>query len=133
LYYGVNVGYQIMSSDSFHLSAFASGKQNVYSAFFVFTGGNEAFRVTTTQFGVGGGLDLVIQSEPGTTGLALGAGVEYYFKSRIDSHGTYFYTPDGTDSRPRNDYTYEDADAAINQPELRPFVHLALLIPLRFR
>ena len=129
-YYGVTIGYTIFSGDTFQVEAFGVGRQNIYNAFFVFTGGNEAFRVTTTQFGVGGGAELVFSGDGGTAEFALSGGVEYYFPSRIDSHGTYFYTPDGTDSRPRNDYTYEDADAAINQPTLRPFATFAVMIPL---
>ena len=129
-FYGFTVGYQIFAKDSFQLNLMALGRQNRYSAYFIFTGGNEAFRVTTTQFGLGGGAELVLRSDPRRTGFALSGGVEYYFPSRIDSHGTFFYTPDGTDERPRNDYTYADADASINQPVLRPFVTFAVLIPL---
>jgi hypothetical protein len=128
-YYGVTVGYTILVGESFHVEAFGLGRQNVYNAFFIFTGGNEAFRVTTTQFGVGGGVELLFGND-GPAQFSLNGGVEFYFPSRIDSHGTYFYTPDGTDSRPRNDYTYEDADAAVNQPTLRPFATFAVLIPL---
>jgi hypothetical protein len=132
-YYGVTLGYDVFTANSFHVTAFATGKQNRYSAYFIFTGGNEAFRVTTTQFGVGGGLELTIRSAPGSTGFTLGGGAEYYFPSRIDSHGTYFYTPDGTDSRPREDFTYLDADATINQPRLRPFVALGVQVPIRLQ
>jgi hypothetical protein len=129
-FYGVTVGYGIFDGDTFHVEAFGVGRQNVYNAFFIFTGGNEAFRVTTTQFGLGGGVELVFGGGDGSTEFSLNGGVEYYFPSRIDSHGTFFYTPDGADSRPRNDYTYEDADGAINQPILRPFASFAVLIPL---
>lgn len=129
-FYGVAVGYRIVASGSFQQNLMALGRRNHYNAHFTFTGGNEAFRVTTAQFGLGGGAELVLRSDPRKTGFALSGGVEYYFPSRIDSHGTYFYTPDGTDERPRNDYTYADADASINQPVLRPFVTFAVLIPL---
>ena len=132
-YYGVTLAYEFITADSLGVSVFGSGKRNQYNAFFIFTGGNEAFRVTTTQFGVGGGLELVVRSEPGKSGFALGGGAEYYFLSRIDSHGTFFYTPDGVDSRPRNDFTFEDADETINQPRLRPFVTLAVLVPIALR
>ncbi|HKJ85786.1 MAG TPA: hypothetical protein VKA06_06905 [Spirochaetia bacterium] len=129
-FYGISLGYELLASETFRLEAFGTGRQNIYNAYFIFTGGNEAFRVTTTQFGVGGGASLILGAGPDEVGFSLNSGVDYYFPSRIDSHGTFFYTPDGTDERPRNDYTYEDADASINQPVLRPYVSLGILLPL---
>jgi hypothetical protein len=129
-FYGVGVGYTILDRGSFQVVAFGLGRQNIYNAYFTFIGGNEAFYVTTTQFGLGGGAELLFGGGDEKVNFSLNGGVEYYFRSRIDSHGTFFYTPDGTDSRPRNDYTYEDADAAINQPVLRPFATFAVLIRL---
>ena len=51
--------------------------------------------------------------------LLLAGGGEYFFSSRLTGHDTS-YSPDGDDVNPREDYTYSDADDAIDQPIFRP-------------
>ena len=54
----------------------------------------------------------------------------YFIPARIDAHGTFYYTPDGLDQVARNDFTFEDADASINQPSLRPSIEIGILLRL---
>jgi hypothetical protein len=51
--------------------------------------------------------------------LLISGGAEYFFSSRLSGHDTS-YSPDGDDVNPRKDYTYNDADEAVDQPTLRP-------------
>jgi hypothetical protein len=46
------------------------------------------------------------------------AGLDYYFSADLSGHDT-LYAPDGEHVNPRNDYSYDDADAAINNPKLK--------------
>ena len=53
--------------------------------------------------------------------LVLTGGAEYFFSTRLTGHDTS-YSPDGDNVNPRKDYTYSDADAAVEQPTWRPVV-----------
>ena len=108
----------------------ASGLMNHYNAHFAFIGNNEAFTVSTTALGVGLGCGLRIGLPESRTSFILKGGVEYLFPSRIDAHGTYYYTPDNSDDNPRNDFSYNDAKESINQPHFRPYVQLAVVFPI---
>jgi len=85
-----------------------------FSANFKFIGGNEDFNVKTDSWGVGLGLEsyFAISSR---FDLVISGGYDYFPKSTLSGHDTS-YSPDGDDVNPREDYTYSDADKAINQP-----------------
>lgn len=51
--------------------------------------------------------------------LVFHLGVDYFFESTLSGHDTK-YSPDGDNSNARDGYTYEDADAGINQPKVEP-------------
>ena len=51
--------------------------------------------------------------------LIFSTGFDYYLNSTIEGHDTA-YNSDGTAINGRNDYTYSDADQAINQPKIVP-------------
>ena len=91
---------------------------------FKYVGGNEDFDVTSNQWGFGVG---VVSFFPMTTtlDLALTAGIDYYGDAKLTGHDTS-YSPDGDDANPRNDYTYDDADEAIEQPQVEPRVMLGI-------
>ncbi len=55
------------------------------------------------------------------------AGFDYYFSSELSGHDTR-YSPDGEDVNTRNDYTYDDADNAINNPTFQ----LRLLVGVNY-
>jgi hypothetical protein len=82
---------------------------------FKYIGGNEDFDVTTSQWGVGTGLQSFFSISP-TLDLTLSAGVDYFFSSMLKGHDTEYY-PDNENVNPRDTYKYSDADKAINQPE----------------
>lgn len=86
---------------------------------FKYVGGNEDFDVTSNQWGLGTGLESTFAMTR-KMDLLIGGGIEYYFRSTLKGHDTA-YSPDGQDVNPREDYTYGEANAAINQPgfELR--------------
>lgn len=92
-----------------------------YSSFngnFRFVGGNEDFNIGSRQWGLGLGLEG--QFAMGRSGtLVVAGGVDYFFDAELRGHDTA-YTPSGDDSNPRRGYTFEDADAAINQPRWVP-------------
>jgi hypothetical protein len=53
--------------------------------------------------------------------------IEYYFSSRLRGHDTS-YSPDGENVNPREEYTYNDANEAIN----RPGIEFRLMIGLQY-
>ncbi len=89
-----------------------------FRANFHFVGGNEDFDVTSSHWGVAAGLEGSYPMGP-RTALVLTGGMEYFFAARISGHDTS-YSPDGDHVNPRKEYSYDDADAAVKQPGLRP-------------
>jgi hypothetical protein len=90
-----------------------------YSKFtgnFKYVGGNEDFDVTAKQWGFGTGLESHFPMSP-KIDLVLTGGVDYYSSSTLKGHDTS-YSPDGDDVNPREEYTFDDADKAISQPEV---------------
>jgi hypothetical protein len=94
---------------------FFGPRYSQFTADFKFIDGNEFFTISSNQWGLGLGaqsnfllarrLDLVL-----TTGF------DYYFSSIIEGHDTS-YGPDGEIINGRKNFTYTDADKAINQPK----------------
>jgi hypothetical protein len=95
---------------------YAGPRLSFYTATFEFVGGNEFFDIQTTQFGLGAGLEAHLGMSQNLS-FIINGGIDYFFDSEIGGHDT-FYNPDGTDISGRLDYTYDDADKAIGQPDL---------------
>lgn len=89
-----------------------------FSGQFDFIGGNEFFDVNANQFGLAGGVESMFRMSP-TVDLFFSGGLEYYFPATLEGHDAA-YSPDGSTVNQRQDYTYTDADAAVNQPKLLP-------------
>ncbi|MBT8261486.1 MAG: hypothetical protein KJO05_01610 [Bacteroidia bacterium] len=99
-----------------------------YSSFranFKYIGGNEDFDVTSRQFGAGLGAESHFKMND-KLNLVVTAGVDYFFDNTLKGHDTS-YSPDDDNVNPRNDnqnndveFTYSDADDAINQPDIMP-------------
>lgn len=123
----LEVGYTWMEGDNFSLDFSASGLLDFYSANFAYIGDNEVFAVKTSAYGLGAGVALKVPITKTENFFVIKTGIEYYFKSSIEAHGTYIYTTDGKDDNPRNDYTYDDADSVINQPEMNIYVLLGVI------
>lgn len=94
---------------------FFGPRYSLFTGNFNFIGGNEFFNITTNQFGLGGGIETAFRMN-NRMNLVLSAGADYFFNSDIAGHDTV-YGPDGENINPRN-FTYKDADQAINQPKI---------------
>lgn len=105
-----------------------------YSSFrgnFKYVGGNEDFDVTTRQFGAGIGVESHFKMNE-KLDLVVQAGVGYFFNTTLKGHDTQ-YSPDNDNVNPRDDnendniqFTYKDADKAINDPDFVPRVMIGL-------
>ena len=106
-----------------------------YTANFKYVGGNEDFDVTSKQFGLGLGAESHFTISENLN-LVAAAGLDYFFDNTLQGHDTS-YSPDNDNVNPRNDnqnndeqFTYKDADKAINQPNFMPRVLLGVQFKL---
>jgi hypothetical protein len=90
-------------------------RYNFFTANFNFVDGNEDFDITSNHWGWGLGLNKTFRITK-QFDLQLDSGLDYYLPSTIYGHDTS-YSPDNENVNPREDYTYNDADVAINQPK----------------
>jgi len=90
-------------------------RYSMHTSTFEFVGGNEFFDISSSQFGLGLGLETYFGISPNLS-LVFSGGYDYYFDAQISGHDSA-YNPDGTEVSGRAGYTYADADAAINQPK----------------
>lgn len=127
---GLDFGWRLVLKEAIQVELNVSGLWNHYEAHFSFIGNNESFSVKTDALGLGVGGNLRIVFSEKKSSLLVKCGVEFYPKTQIDAHGTYYYTPDGTDDSPRNAYTYDDADESINQPWFRPYIQIGIIFPI---
>ena len=93
-------------------------RYSMFTANFVFIGGNEDFDITTNQWGLGLGLKAYFEMS-NRFDFVTSIGFDYFFSNTLSGHDTE-YSPDGENVNGRNDYTFDDADDAINQPKLQP-------------
>ena len=91
---------------------------------FKYIGGNEDFDVKSNQWGFGLGAESYFAISR-TFDLVLSGGYEYFPTARLSGHDTS-YSPDNDNVNSRNDYTFDDADNAINQPRHRILFMLGL-------
>lgn len=95
---------------------------------FKFIGGNEDFDVKSNQWGIGAGIESHFPMN-NKVDLVVSGGVDYYPSGTLAGHDTS-YSPNEEAVNPREDYTYDDADNAINQPKVEP--RLVLGVAYRF-
>ena len=95
---------------------FSGVRYSAFSAEFNFIDGNEFFNINSNQWGLGLGGESYFMLVHGLD-LIFSLGADYYFNSTLEGHDTS-YSPDGQNINSRRDYTYYDADQAINQPKL---------------
>ncbi|HVO75009.1 MAG TPA: hypothetical protein VMT35_13360 [Ignavibacteriaceae bacterium] len=90
-------------------------RYSLFSGDFNFVDGNEFFTISSNQWGIGLGSEAsFLLSE--RFDFVVTAGFDYYFLGTIEGHDTA-YQPDGEIISGREDFTYKDADNAINQPK----------------
>lgn len=106
-----------------------------FTANFKYVGGNEDFDVTSKQFGLGLGYETHFKISERLSLVAL-AGLDYFFNNTLKGHDTS-YSPDDDNVNPRNDnqnneeqFTFSDANVAINQPSLMPRILLGVVYKL---
>lgn len=106
-----------------------------FTANFKYVGGNEDFDVTSKQFGVGLGAEshFIISNK---VNLVAAAGLDYFFNNTLKGHDTS-YSPDNDNINPRNDnqnndkqFTFDEANQAIKQPNFMPRVMLGVIYKL---
>jgi hypothetical protein len=83
---------------------------------FKFVGGNEDFDITSNQWGIGLGIEGYFAISQ-RLDFVVGGGIDYFFEAALVGHDTEYH-PDGDNVNPHKDYTYSDADAAVNQPSI---------------
>lgn len=99
-------------------SFFAGVRYSMFTADFRFIDGNEFFTISSNNFGLGGGVESQLSLSQNLY-LLFSAGADYYFSSELYGHDTS-YSANGEIINGRNNYTFDDADNAINQPKLQP-------------
>ena len=98
-----------------------------YSQFtgeFDFVDGNEFFAINSNQWGLGGGVETHLGLGY-RLALVFSGGAEYYFPNTLEGHDTA-YSPDGQNINPREGFTYDDADNAVDQPKIVGRIMLGL-------
>ncbi len=105
-----------LTGDNLYLCA--GPRHTRFTGNFKYIGGNEDFDVTSKQWGIGAGLKALFPMGSRVK-LVLSGGFDYLFESKLSGHDTS-YSPDGEIVNGREDYQWDDADDAIDQPALEP-------------
>jgi len=95
---------------------FGGPRYAMFNGNFNFVDGNENFDVTSNQWGWGLGLSKFFRMNKNFH-LVVETGLDYFFESTLTGHDTS-YSPDGEHVNSREDFSYKDADNAVNQPAL---------------
>jgi hypothetical protein len=95
---------------------YAGIRYSEFTADFNFVDGNEFFNIWSNQWGLGGGVETHLGLGY-RLALIFSGGAEYYFSNTIEGHDTA-YSTDGQNINPREGFSYNDADNAINQPKI---------------
>ena len=108
--------YTIKTDYMRQLNVYGGPRHSRFTGNFNFIGGNEDFDVKSNQWGLGMGMEGLFPMG-GKMALLVSGGLDYYFNGTLSGHDTS-YSSDGEDVNAREDYTFTDADDAINQPGL---------------
>lgn len=94
---------------------YAGPRYLMFTGNFNYIGGNEDFDVTSNQWGIGIGAENYFRIIP-SVDLVINLGYDYFISETLYGHDTS-YSPEGQDVNAREDYNFNDADEAINQPK----------------
>jgi hypothetical protein len=97
---------------------FAGVRYSMFTGNFKYVGGNEDFNVTSNQWGGGLGAKAAFPISS-RVGISFLVGFDYFFNAALSGHDTS-YNPSGENVNPKHNYTFSDADAAVNQPKFQP-------------
>ncbi len=90
-------------------------RYDFFTGYFSYIGGNEEFDVSARNWGWGIGLEMYFAMSS-QIDLVFSTGLDYFLPATFHGHDTS-YSPNGQTINGREDYTYKDADKAINQPD----------------
>jgi hypothetical protein len=107
---------------------FLGVRRAYFTASFKYVGGNEAFDITSDPWGWGGGLKANFPMGRSIS-FTLTAGLDYFPNSGLTGHDTTYY-PDGEIVNQERNYTYQDADDAVNQPKVQPVLLIGVTLGL---
>ena len=110
-----------------NINIYGGPRHSRFKGNFKFIGGNEDFDITSNQWGVGFGMKTFFPMSS-KLDFVLTGGFDYYFSSDLRGHDTT-YNPDGENINARNNYDYDNADEAINQPRFP----LLLMLGVNYR
>jgi hypothetical protein len=110
--------YQVFSPELKRTYFYAGPRYELFTGNFKYVGGNEDFDITTKQWGLGFGLESYFSMSP-KIDLLFNGGFDYFLPNTLSGHDTS-YSPNGEIVNGRKDFTYNDADKAINQHKLVP-------------
>jgi len=102
----------------------AGPRYNSFVGNFKYIGGNEDFDVKSNQWGIGVGAESYFAISR-IVDLVVSAGYEYFPAAKLSGHDTS-YSPDDDNINAREDFTFDDADEAIDQPKHRLLFMLGL-------
>ena len=108
--------YQVGLLDLPNAYVYGGPRYAMFTGNFNFIDGNEDFDVVSNNWGLGLGIVNYFRIN-NSFDLLIDAGTDYFISSVFYGHDTS-YSPDNENVNPREDYTYDDADEAINQPKL---------------
>ena len=90
-------------------------RYSIFTGNFNFVGGNEDFDVISKQWGLGLGVENYFRISK-KVDFVLTTGFDYFMGSELRGHDTT-YSPNSEPINGREDYNFDDADDAINQPK----------------
>jgi hypothetical protein len=98
---------------------------------FKYVGGNEDFEVKSHQWGIGADIEHHFRMIKNIE-FVLNYGLDLYFPGKLSGHDTS-YSHDNDNVNPKNDnqndnieFSYKDADKAINQPKFMPHIMIGV-------
>jgi hypothetical protein len=107
--------FPVLSLGNQKVFMFAGPRLAKYTAEFIYVGGNEDFEVKTSPWGAGFGLETYFAINH-RTDFMIQLGLDHFLKSDLEGHDTT-YTADGDHINPREDYDWDSANEAVDQPE----------------
>jgi hypothetical protein len=102
------------------LGIYVGLRRSMFSGNFRYVGGNEDFTVTSNAWGYGVGVRAAFTIS-GAWSLAMQAGLDHFPVTSLYGHDAT-YSSNAPPVNPRENFTYADADRAVNHPKLVPSV-----------
>jgi len=107
-------------------SLYIGVRRSFFTANFKYVGGNEAFDITSDPWGWGAGVKANFPMGKNIS-FTMSAGFDHYPDAALTGHDTSYY-PDGETVNRKEDFTYKDADNAVNQPKFQPLLMIGVTL-----